>query len=423
MRCDANLHLKFLQSDLQLIRVVEDVINILMDKNIITITDFPQPVIDKLLERQASVSAMLVLLVWSMMKMKKRSVLLVFWLLCCAVSPSFSLDLNALLPEERDTVSIFQKASPKVVYVHRLATVTNRSLQKMHVPDGAGSGIIWDAAGHVVTNFHVVKGADDLAITLGNMTVPAKVIGVEPRKDIAVLKITSPKALAYLKGFTPFDIVHLTDLVVGQNAIAIGNPYGLDHSLSRGVISALGRQVPGIGGVTIHNMIQTDAAVNPGNSGGPLLNSSGQLIGLNTMIFSRSGTSSGIGFAVPAEDIARITTQIIQHGRVVLAGIGIQRVNPNIASQLGISKGVLIGDVLPGTPAAQLKLHGTHRDNWGRVVLGDVIIGMNNQPVANYDVLYNLLSELKVGDEVTLAILRDQQKINVKMKTIDIAAL
>lgn len=345
-------------------------------------------------------------------------------LVCCTLAqPGYSLNLDTLLPDERNTVEIFQKASSKVVYVHRLATVTNASLQKAHIPDGAGSGIIWDDKGHVVTNYHVIKDADDLAVTLGNMTVPAKIIGVEPRKDIAVLQIKSGPALNHLKSFQPFNMVHLGDLIVGQKAIAIGNPFGLDHSLSKGVISALGRQVPGIGGVTINNMIQTDTPINPGNSGGPLLNSAGQLIGLNTMIYSRSGSSAGIGFAVPADDIQRIVTQIINHGRVILSGIGIQRVEPHIASKLGVRSGILIADVLPNTPAARLKLRGTHRDAWGRVVLGDIIVGINAHPVTNYDVLYNLLTEIKVGEEVTLSIQRGNKQIDVKMKTIDIAAL
>ena len=357
--------------------------------------------------------------------MKKRNLGFISFVLSCAlVTPGFSLNLNTLLPDERNTVDVFQKSSPKVVYVHRLATINDsNSSAKMHVPDGAGSGIIWDDKGHVVTNYHVIKGADDLAITLGNMTVPAKVIGKEPRKDIAVLEIKSPQALAYLKSYKPFDIVHLKDLIVGQKAIAIGNPFGLDHSLSKGVISALGRQVPGVGGVTIRNMIQTDTPINPGNSGGPLLNSAGQLIGLNTMIYSRSGSSAGIGFAVPADDIERVVTQIIQHGRVILSGIGIQRVEPHIAQKLGIKKGILIADVLPNTPAANLKLHGTHRDAWGRIVIGDIIVAVNAHPVSNYDALYNLLSEIKVGEKVTLSIQRGNKQMDVTMKTIDIAAL
>ncbi|AAU26990.1 TPA: trypsin-like peptidase domain-containing protein [Legionella pneumophila] len=361
------------------------------------------------------------------MMRQQRNLLLIPFILCFILArPVFSLNLDALLPDERNTVEVFQKASSKVVYVHRLANATVQrrySLQKTHIPDGAGSGIIWDNKGHVVTNFHVINGADDIAITLGNMTVPAKVIGSEPRKDIAVLEIKSPKALNYLKSFQPFEIVSLNDLIVGQKAIAIGNPFGLDHSLSKGVISALGRKVPGIGGVTIYDMIQTDTPINPGNSGGPLLNSAGQLIGMNTMIYSRSGSSAGIGFAVPAEDIQKIASQIINHGRVVLSGIGIQRVEPHLAERLGVKKGILIADVVPGTPADKLKLRGTHRNQWGRIVLGDVIVGVNAHPVPNYDALYNLLTEIKVGEQITVSIIRNGKKMDVKMKTIDIAAL
>lgn len=356
--------------------------------------------------------------------MKKSSFCFGVYALCATfLTTGYTANLESLLPSERNTVEVFQKASPKVVYVHRIAKVINRSYQKMRVPDGAGSGIIWDDKGHVVTNFHVIKGADDLNITLGNMTVPAKVIGTEPRKDIAVLQIKSPQALAFLKEFKPFEIVKLHELIVGQKAIAIGNPFGLDHSLSTGVVSALGRKVPGIGGVTIHNMIQTDSPINPGNSGGPLLNSAGQLIGMNTMIFSRSGSSAGIGFAVPADDIEKVVSQIIKHGRVVLSGIGIQRVEPNLARQFGVKKGILIADVLPNTPAAHLKLRGTYRDAWGRIILGDVLVAINAHPVDNYDMLYNLLSEIKVGEKVAVTIQRGDKQLDVTMNTIDIAAL
>lgn len=355
--------------------------------------------------------------------MRSKQSLLFIGAFFLSIQSVFSLNLDTLLPDERNTIEVFQNTSSKVVYVHRLATVTNESLQKAQVPDGAGSGIIWDTKGHVVTNFHVINGADDLAITLGNMTVPAKVVGVEPRKDIAVLQIKAPQALKYLSTFQPFDIVHLNDLIVGQKAIAIGNPFGLDHSLSKGVISALGRQVPGIGGVTIHNMIQTDTPINPGNSGGPLLNSAGQLIGLNTMIYSRSGSSAGIGFAVPADDIQRMVQQIISHGRVILSGIGIQRVQPHIASRLGVTNGILIADVLPHTPAERAKLRGTYRDSWGRIVQGDVIVAVNAHPVTNYDDLYHLLSDIKVGEQITLSIQREGKQFDVQVKTIDIAAL
>lgn len=341
---------------------------------------------------------------------------------CLVALPSFSAALDDLLPNEKNTVEIFQKFSPKVVYVHRLTTVVNHSYERMQVPAGAGSGIIWDAQGHIVTNFHVINGADHLAITIGNITVPAKVIGAEPRKDIAVLAIKSPKALQLLKSYIPFELARTNELLVGQKTIAIGNPFGLDHSLSVGVISALGRQVPGAGGVTIRDMIQTDTSINPGNSGGPLLDSKGRLIGLNTAIYSPSGSSAGVGFAVPADDIARIVPQIIKHGRAILAGIGIQWVGPSISKRLGIKKGILIADVIPHTPAALAGLKGTRRDSWGRLQLGDIIVSLNGHPVKNYDVLYNLLTEIKIGEGISLDVLRNGKQINYKMKTIDIAA-
>lgn len=331
-------------------------------------------------------------------------------------------NLNELLPDERNTIEIFQKSAPNVVFVHRITTVVNGYSERLDVPDGAGSGILWDTQGHIVTNFHVVKGTNKISVTINEMTVPAKVVGVEPRKDLAVLKIQSPKALEKIKNSTPFELVKIPDLLVGQKTIAIGNPYGLDHTLTTGVISALGRQVPGVGGVTIRDMIQTDAPVNPGNSGGPLLDSSGRLIGLNTMIYSSSGASAGIGFAVPADEIERIVSQIIKYGRVVLAGIGIQRVEPNIAQRLGIKKGILIAKVIRNTPASAAGLRGTYRNDWGHITMGDVIIALNGHPVKNYDQLYNLLTKVKVGEDIHLGVLREGKRLNFKIKTIDIAA-
>lgn len=341
--------------------------------------------------------------------------------LSLVVGSAFAVTIDTLLPNERNNVEIFQKFSPKVVYVHRLANADSRSGSAAKVNAGAGSGIIWDDKGHIVTNYHVIKGAQNLAISFGKLTVSAKVIGTEPRKDIAVLKVSAPKALDLLKSYTPFEIIHSRDLLVGQKALAIGNPFGLDHSLTIGVISALGREVPGAGGVTIREMIQTDASINPGNSGGPLLDSKGRLIGLNTVIYSNTGSSAGIGFAVPADDIERIVPQIIKNGRVVLAGIGIQRIEPGVAERLGVKKGILIAETLSGTPASHAGLRGTYRDNRGHISLGDIIVALNGHPVKNYDALYNLLTDIKVSDQVTVSVLRHGKLLNYKMKTIDIA--
>ncbi len=354
--------------------------------------------------------------------MKKQIISLM--MICAFSVTAAAAGLDDLLAYERNTIEVFQQASPKVVYVHRMTALSSHdSQQLLVVPNGSGSGIIWDKLGHVVTNFHVINGADAFSVTIGTLTVPAKVVGSEPRKDLAVLKIDDPKALALLKTFTPFKMAHTRDLMVGQKTIAIGNPFGFDHSMTIGVISALGRQIPGVGGVSIRDMIQTDASINPGNSGGPLLDSAGRLIGLNTLIYSRSGVSAGVGFAVPADEIQRTVTPIIQHGRVRLAGIGIIPVEPRLAAHLGVRQGILIADILPNTPAVSAGLRKTHRTGMGQIVLGDVIVGLNGHAINNYDALYNLLTDIRVGDDVTLTVLRDGQRIYHRIKTIDIAAL
>lgn len=323
---------------------------------------------------------------------------------------------------EQNTIDIFKQYSPSVVYVHRLATYVDAANQIFEVAEGSGSGIVWSKEGYIITNYHVVRGADKLAISIENSTFTAKVIGVEPYKDIAVLKINPKNAENILTQIKPIILAPTNELLVGQKAIAIGNPFGLDHSLSVGVISALGRQVPGIGGITMHDMIQTDAAINPGNSGGPLLDSSGRLLGMNTAIFSHSGNSAGVSFAVSADDIGRIVPEIIKNGHVVMAGIGISRVPPYIAHKLNVHNGVLVKDVFPGSPADKAGLHGTHRGILGDIKLGDIIVGINGHPVVNYDVLYGYLSKIKVGTKIMLDIERNGTIFKVKLKTIDITA-
>lgn len=326
-----------------------------------------------------------------------------------------------LLPDEANTIAVFKNTAPKVAFIHRLTTVIDPFNQSYEFKkSGSGSGIVWDNKGHVVTNFHVIRGADKFLVTINGITVDADVIGYEPRKDIAVLALHSNKLAQALKDFTPLEIAPTHELQVGQKALAIGNPFGFDHSLTVGVISALGRQMPGVGGVTIHDMIQTDASINPGNSGGPLLDSAGRLIGMNTAIFSESGTSAGVGFAVPGSEIARIVQQIIQHGRVKLAGIGIQPVPPSIAVHFGIKEGILVGEVLPNTPAATAGIIPTHRDRLGRIVLGDIIIALNGHPVKNYDELYYLLTQINIGEKIKLRVLRHGQPLDIFCKTIDI---
>ncbi len=352
----------------------------------------------------------------------ERVILWLSCILCFFSNSAFANAYQKLLPNERNTIAVFQKAQPNVVFVSRYQKVLNNNYEITNLSSGMGSGVVWNKEGFIVTNYHVVDGAKNLMVTIGEVSVPAEFVGGEPRKDIAVLRVREKAALAKLETFDGLKIANIRALMVGQKALAIGNPFGLSHSLSVGVISALGREVPGFGGVSIRDMIQTDAAINPGNSGGPLLNSDGELIGLNTIIFTKTGGSNGIGFAVPADDVNRIVQQIIRHGRVILAGIGFQQMNPQLSRQLGVNKGVLIHRILRGTPAEKAGLRATYQTNQGRVHLGDVIVGVNGHPVEDYDDLYNVLSELKVGQRVNLKIRRDGQLKSVRLQTIDIAA-
>jgi S1-C subfamily serine protease len=317
--------------------------------------------------------------------------------------------------DEHNTVEVFRLVVPSTVFVTQKKLVRDYwAGTAMEVPAGSGSGFIWDAQGHIVTNYHVIKGAQGLTVTLhDHKTYAAEIVGEEKRKDIAVLK---------LKG-APGDLIPIklrpkgSKLDVGQKAIAIGNPFGLDQTLTTGIISALGREVKGIGGVTIRDMVQTDAAINPGNSGGPLLDSAGRLIGMNTMIFSRSGASAGIGFAVPASAIQRVVPQIIRTGHAEQVGLGVH-IDPaqRLERRLRL-KGIVVLRVLPGTPAAAAGLRGIHQDEEG-IHLGDVIIGINDQPVTDYDDLYNILDQYAAGTEVKVTVFRDGGKHTVTLKLI-----
>jgi S1-C subfamily serine protease len=321
--------------------------------------------------------------------------------------------LEQLSPDERNNVEIFREAAPKVVFVHNLKSVSNYySFRTSEVQQGTGSGFIWDNNGHVVTNFHVIQGADNVAVTLQDgLKEEATLVGYDDKKDIAVLKIKMKKPLS--KTFHD-QLVDSSTILVGQKAIAIGNPFGLDHTLTVGAISALGRTMESVGNVTIRDMIQTDAAINPGNSGGPLLDSRGLLLGINSAIYSETGSYAGIGFAVPSNTVNRVVTQIINHGKVIQPGIGIESFADSVSQYLGIL-GVIISKVVPGSPAQRVGLRGTTRNRYGEVVLGDVIIGINGDKIKNYDDLYNALENKQGGEKVVLKFVRDR-----KVKTIEV---
>jgi S1-C subfamily serine protease len=279
------------------------------------------------------------------------------------------------------------------------------------VPRGSGSGFVWDDQGHIVTNFHVIDEGDKFMVSLPNQKqVEATLVGREPNKDIAVLKLGEK-----VPDLTPVTPGTSRDLLVGQKVIAIGNPFGFDHTVTKGIVSALGRSMLGAGGVTIRDMIQTDASINPGNSGGPLLDSAGALIGMNTMIASPSGASSGVGFAVPVDTIRKIVPQIIQFGKVTRPGLGITFVRDEYARRAEI-QGAVIAEVPRESSAYDLGLRGLSRDDRGRLFIRDVIIGIDGTKIASYDDLYNALDGYNIGDTVTLEV--DQGGKNRKVRIV-----
>ena len=323
------------------------------------------------------------------------------------------LSQNGLLETERNSVDVFAQAAPSTVFVTQSQLVRRwGASDPVEVPAGTGTGVIWDTQGHVVTNFHVVDGASSLEVALHDgSTWPARFIGGEPRKDIAVLQIDAPKDLLAAAVLPPVG----AGLQVGQKVLAIGNPYGLDHTLTVGVVSAIDREILGYGGVSIRGVIQTDASINPGNSGGPLLNSKGQLIGINSQIASASGASAGIGFAVPVDTVRRVVSEVVEFGQVQQAGMGVRLVDDRLARRAGIPAGVVLRSVVAGSPAEEAGLIGLQDD--GRVP-GDIVVGVNGESVTDYDDLYNALDGRKAGEEVTLQVLRNGETREVILALI-----
>ena len=314
-----------------------------------------------------------------------------------------------LASDERNTIDIFRNAAPSVVYITSLALRRNLfSLNVQEIPQGTGSGFIWDKQGRVVTNYHVISDANRLEVTLADHSSwKAVLVGAAPDRDLAVLQITAPA-----DKLRPIVVGESKNLLVGQKVFAIGNPFGLDQTLTTGVVSALGREITAATGRTIHDVIQTDAAINPGNSGGPLLDSAGRLIGVNTAIFSPSGASSGIGFAVPVGEVNRVVPQIIAKGKLIRPGLGITLANRRITEELGL-EGVLILKVLPGPTAEKAGLRGTTQVRDG-LVLGDVIVAVNGKKVIDYDTLRDELERHEVGTEVILTLLREGGTVDVR---------
>ena len=314
---------------------------------------------------------------------------------------------------EKSTIALFSNRSKAVVHITTIRVQTDFfRLNALAVPEGTGSGFLWDTQGHVVTNFHVIQGADAARVTLPDHRVfEAKLVGTSPRNDIAVLRIDAKQT-----ELTPIVVGSSHDLAVGQQVFAIGSPFGLDYTLSTGVISALGREIEGVSGVPILGAIQTDAAINPGNSGGPLLDSSGRLIGMNTSIISPSRVSAGIGFAIPVDTIARAVPQIIKYGREVRPSIGVQLVEDQLTQRFGL-RGALIHRVMPDGPAAKVGLQPTRQDpQSGGVSLGDLIVALDTERIESTADLYLALEKHKQGDKVKLGVLRSGKHVDVELE-------
>jgi len=312
-----------------------------------------------------------------------------------------------LSSEEKATIELFSRSSPSVVYVTSLARARS-FFDVMEVPQGAGSGFIWDADGHVVTNFHVVANSSNVRVTLDDQsTYPARVVGVAPDKDLAVLHVSAPQ-----EKLRPILVGTSRGLQVGQRVFAIGNPFGLDRTLTTGIVSALGRSIQSMTNRKIGDVIQTDAAINPGNSGGPLLDSAGRLIGVNTQIASPSGGSAGIGFAIPVDTVNEVVPQVIQHGRVIRPQLGVLLADARVAARLGLD-GVLILSVNEGSGAEKAGLRGTRRDENGDLLLGDVIQAVEGRKVSTYDDLATALEKKKPGESVRLTVQRSGRTLEV----------
>jgi S1-C subfamily serine protease len=317
---------------------------------------------------------------------------------------------------EKTTIQIFREASPSVVHV--TTTTLERdtlNLDVQRVPQGTGSGFVWDKDGHIVTNYHVIQAAVEAdagaaQVTLADQsTWDVQWVRAYPDQDLAVLWIKAPASR-----LQPIMVGSSHDLQVGQDAFAIGNPFGLDHTLTKGIISALGREIDSVTHSTIHGVIQTDAPINPGNSGGPLLDSAGRLIGVNTAILSPSKGSAGIGFAIPVDEVNRVIPQLIAHGKVVHPDLGVQLADDELMDRLGL-QGALILTVQPGSAAAKAGLRPTRRTASGGIRLGDVIVAIDGMPIKSKKDYYKEINKYRVGDRIKVSVLREGKEQNIEV--------
>lgn len=313
---------------------------------------------------------------------------------------------GSLAADELTNIAVFKAASPSVVNITAIGFERELfSANVQQVPRGTGTGFVWDERGHVVTNFHVIQEANAAQVTLSDQTgFRAELVGAFPDRDLAVLRIAAPAGR--LKALP---LGSSRELQVGQKVYAIGNPFGLDQTLTTGIVSALNREIDSVTRRTIRGVIQTDAAINPGNSGGPLLDSAGRVIGVNTAIYSPSGASAGIGFAIPIDEVNRIVPRLIRDGRLVRPALGVTSGAASLTRALNLPKGVPLVAVQPGGPAARAGLQPFRRGRGGEIDPGDVITAVDDEPVADLDDMLTALERHRPGDRVTLSVWRAGQ--------------
>jgi S1-C subfamily serine protease len=317
--------------------------------------------------------------------------------------------VTIITDSEKATIDLFENAAPSVCFITTISTQEDYwSRDISEIPKGTGSGFIWDMEGHIITNYHVIEAGNKFKVSLNDRSIwEATLVGVEKNKDLAVLKIDAPK-----DKLKPIAIGNSSKLRVGQSVYAIGNPFGLDQSLTTGVISALGREIKSIGGVPIRDVIQTDAAINPGNSGGPLLDSSRRLIGVNTMIYSPSGASAGIGFSIPVDEVNWVVSDLIKYGKVKRPVLGVVPLPQQYAQNWGF-EGVMILSLEPSGGAARAGLKAIERDRNGEVIFGDIISAIDGKKISTNNDLILTLEKYKEGDKVQIDYIRDNVKKQV----------
>src|ERR1700716_885835 len=339
-----------------------------------------------------------------------------------SVSTPTSITDPSLATDEQNNIEVYRATSPGVVYIQSTTTVRDFFGMFSQPVEGAGSGSVIDEQGDILTNYHVIANAEKLTVSFGSgKNYPARVVGRDPDTDLAVIRLLeTPK-----ESLTIVPMGDSDRLIVGQKVLAIGNPFGLDRTLTTGVISGLQRPIRARNGRLIEGAIQTDASINPGNSGGPLLDSHGRMIGINSQILSPSGTSAGVGFAVPISIAKRIVPQLIRDGEIRRPKLGIAP--RDVASlgkqlQLPVSSGVLIVSVAPGSPAANAGLRGVVQTEDGNVEIGDIIVGIDGQKVDSNDDLFKILDKHKLGDTVNVEIFRQGGRATVPVRLTEIPA-